>query len=342
MYIKREQNQSILFLTRLYHPHIGGVEKHVKLLSEGLEDRGFDVTIITERFDKKLPLFERIGRADVYRIPIGKNQRTKKFYIWKWMILHLPLIRGNGIIHVHDVYYWLLPIRLLILTKKVFVTFHGYEGYPLKRSWIWQRKIAEKLSNGSICVGKFMKKWYFSSPTSVIYGAVRLTSNKFTENSQSAVFFGRLDSQTGILEYVKAYGLIRKKYPDFKFTIIGEGELAKKIPKDIKLLKFTHDVSIYIGKSRFIFVSRYLSMLEALVQKKEIIAVYTDPIMKDYLQMSPFSKYISINKNGEEIAKDVIKRMSQKPPRKKIENGYDWGKKQTWNNMITIYMKLWQ
>jgi len=83
-------------------------------------------------------------------------------------------------------------------------------------------------------------------------------------------------------------------------------------------------------------------MLEALVQKKEIIAVYTDPIMKDYLQMSPFSKYISINKNGEEIAKDVIKRMSQKPPRKKIENGYDWGKKQTWNNMITIYMKLWQ
>ena len=307
-----------------------------------LFQKGFSITLVTERFDNRLPLFEKIGDIGVYRIPVGKNLGTKKFYIWKWMILHLPILWRCDVIHVHDVFYWLLPVRLLILTKKVYITFHGYEGSPLKKTWIWQRKIAEKLSHGTICVGDFMKKWYFTSPTSVVYGAVRLTSKKFTENSQSAVFFGRLDSQTGILEYVKAYGLIRKKYPNFKLTIIGEGELAKKIPKDIKILKFTHDVSKYIGKNRFIFVSRYLSMLEALVQKKEIFAVYNTPIMKDYLLMSPFAKYISVSSSGEDIADKVILSLKVGKDSKKIDKGYEWAKKQTWDNMVNIYLKLWQ
>lgn len=342
MYIKKEQSHSVLFLTRLYHPHIGGVEKHVKLLSKGLADKGHTVTIITERFDKKLPLQEMIEGTKVYRIPIGKNQRVKKFYIWKWMFFHLSLLWKNDVVHVHDVFFWVLPVRLLILTKKVFITFHGYEGYPLKKSWVWQRKIAEKLTNGSICVGEFMKKWYFTSPTSVIYGAVSLNTKKYTENSMSAVFFGRLDFQTGILEYVKAYSIIRKKYPNFRLTVIGEGVLAKKIPKGIKIVKFVPDVSEYIGKSRFIFVSRYLSMLEALVQKKEIYAVYNSPIMRDYLLMSPFSKYISISNSSEEIADQVIKSLESGFDRKKAERGYEWAKKQTWDNILTTYLKLWQ
>lgn len=342
MYIKREQSQSILFLTRLYHPHIGGVEKHVELLSEGLIKKGFSVTVVTERFDSRLPLFEKIGCVGVYRIPIGKNLGTKKFYIWKWMILHLPILWKCNVIHVHDVFYWLLPVRLLILTKKVFITFHGYEGYPLKKTWIWQRMIAEKLTNGTICVGDFMKKWYFTSPTSVVYGAVKLSPEKFIEKGQSAVFFGRLDNQTGIQEYIKAYELIRKKFPKFKLTVIGEGELAKKIPKGIKILKFTPDVSKYINMNRFIFVSRYLSMLEALVQKKEIFAVYNSPIMKDYLLKSPFAKHISVSSSGEDIADKVILSLKVGKDSNKIDKGYEWAKKQTWDSMVNMYLKLWQ
>ena len=312
------------------------------MLSEQLVDSGFKVSIVTERFDKKLPLYERIGRVDVYRIPIGKNTGAKKFHIWKWMFLHLSLVLKHDVIHVHDVFYWLLPFRLFIPWKKVFTTFHGYEGYPVRQTWIWQRIVAEMLSKGNICVGDFMKKWYFTHTSSVIYGGVRLPDKNYSPSEQSAVFFGRLDSQTGILEYVKAYEIIKKKYPKFMFTVVGEGELAKKIPKCIKVVKFTSDVQKYIGQNRFIFVSRYLSILEALVQKKEIFAVYNSPIMKDYLLMSPFAKYIAISATGEEIADHVIKSLETKNTDRRIEEGFQWAKKQTWEKILSVYTALWR
>ncbi len=337
-----KQNKSILFLTRLYHPHIGGVEKHVQLLSEALVDRGLTVTIITEQFDKKLPLIESLKNCTVYRIPIGKNEFLKKFLIWKWMFLHLSLLLKCEVIHIHDVFYWILPIRPLLLHKKIFITFHGYEGYPVKQSWIWQRKIGEKLSSGTICVGDFMKKWYFASPASVIYGAVKLNTAKYKEKDQSAVFFGRLDSQTGILEYVKAYKIIKKQFPNFTLTVVGEGEYTKKIPYDIKKVDFVGDVSQYIGKNRFIFVSRYLSILEALVQNKEVISVYNSPIMKDYLLMSPFKKFISVCTSSEEIADVVIKRLKMKHDPLKMNEGYAWAKNQTWEKLVSVYLRLWE
>lgn len=337
-----KQSKSILFLTRLYHPHIGGVEKHVAILSSALMTKGYAVSIITERHSSKLPLIEMIDGVSVYRIPVSKNGYMKKFYIWKWVLQNLNLFLRQDIIHIHDVFYWLLPFRVLLITKKIYITFHGYEGYPVRFVWKLQRKIAERLSFGNICVGDFMKKWYLTVPTSVIYGGVRLDDNKYKQEEQSAVFFGRLDSQTGILEYVKAFRKIKEKFPKFKFTVVGEGELKRKIPKGIKIEKFTQDVSKYIGKSRFIFVSRYLSMLEALVQKKEVVAVYTDPIMKDYLMMSPFAKYTKVCKTSDEIAHIVIESLKTKPNNKKLEEGCLWAKKQTWENILSVYLKLWE
>jgi len=297
---------------------------------------------VTEQYDKKLQLLENIKGITIYRIPVSRDGFAKKFFIWKWVFFHAYLFFNSEIIHIHDVFYWILPIRLFLLGKGIFVTFHGYEGYPVKLSWRIQRKVAEMLSCGTICVGDFMKKWYFSHPSSVIYGGVRLPDKTHSPFEQSAVFFGRLDSQTGILEYVKAYEKIKEKYPNFMFTVVGEGELAKKIPKEIKIMKFTSDVPKYIGQNRFIFVSRYLSMLEALVQKKEIFAVYNSPIMKDYLLMSPFARYITVSSTGEEIADHVIKCLKTRSKSRRTMEGYQWAKEQTWENITTVYLKLWK
>ena len=84
-----------------------------------------------------------------------------------------------------------------------------------------QRKLAEVLTNGNICVGEFMKKWYKTRPTSVIYGGVRLEGKKYMSKARTGVFFGRLDGQTGILDYIKAYNLVKRKYPDFVMTGIS-------------------------------------------------------------------------------------------------------------------------
>lgn len=338
-----KQKRTILFLTRLYHPHIGGVEKHVEIVAGRLTEKGFRVIIVAEQHDRNLPLQEKKGDLHVLRIPIPKNSFLKKFSIWKWVLQNNVLFKKAEIIHIHDVFFWILPLLLLPDKRNVFMTFHGYEGYPVKMKWKIQRKAAEWYCKGSICVGDFMKKWYFARPDYIIYGGVEKTAVKSRVYPQSAVFFGRLDAQTGIEQYIKAYARIKKVFPKFRFTVVGEGELETQISSEIKIVPFTKDIEQHISKNRFIFVSRYLSILEALVQKKEIIATYDNPVKRDYLKLSPFVKFIDLAKNDVEIAKFVINGLkNEKVNRKRVESGYKWAASQTWDNVADTYLRLWK
>lgn len=335
------QRKSILFLTRLYHPHIGGVEKHVDILSKLLTNKGFSVTIVTEKFEDGLADKETVNGIQIMRIPVGTNPYLKKFFVWKWVIIHIHLFVSSDIIHIHDVFYWILPFVLFLRKNKLYTTFHGYEGYPIKKRWILQRKLIEKLSNGTICIGDFMKKWYKANPSSISYGGVRLTGKNKVKNQQSAVFFGRLDSQTGILEYIASYKKLKKLYPKFAFTVVGEGEFSKNLPRTVKKVNFNSDVEKYLSSSRFVFVSRYLSMLEALALKKEVIAVFTDPVMKDYLLMSPFKNYIDVVGSHEEITEAVVSKLQTGGDEVRIQKGYEWAIKNTWEKVLERYLRLW-
>ena len=57
-----------------FHPHIGGVESHIKTISAELVRRGHDVTVVTSRFDRRLPEREEM---EGYRI-----LRTRTRGVW--------------------------------------------------------------------------------------------------------------------------------------------------------------------------------------------------------------------------------------------------------------------
>ena len=156
----------VLFLCRYYSSHIGGVEKHVTNISRILS-HNHQITIITERYDGKLPEYERMTGIEVYRIP-GPG----KLAVWTWVLRNQKLFNDADIIHAHDVYFWLFPYKLLHPLKKTFVTFHGWETQypiPLKNKVI--RNISEIMADGNICVGDFIAKWYGTRPDLVTYGA---------------------------------------------------------------------------------------------------------------------------------------------------------------------------
>jgi len=156
---------NILFLVRLYEPHVGGVEKHVRELSKVLGSRGQKIRIITTKHDKKLKDFEVMDGVEVYRMP-----SDDKWQVWKWMIQNIQLIKWADIVHIHDVFYWYLPFFWM---KKSFITFHGYEGAeaPKLKAILWHR-LAAALTKGNICIGDFHQKWYGVKPDFVSYGAV--------------------------------------------------------------------------------------------------------------------------------------------------------------------------
>ncbi|MDO8621267.1 MAG: glycosyltransferase family 4 protein [Candidatus Levybacteria bacterium] len=345
---------NILFLSRLFYPHIGGVEKHVLEISRELMKKGHRIIVITEQHDKNLKLEEEIEGIEVYRIPVGKDSFFKKFRIWRQLWEFRKLIKNADIVHCHDVFFWYLPFRLLYPRKPVYTTFHGYETYPIPKKAILVRKISEILSRGNICIGQFMKKWYGTKPTYVSYGGAKVSEKRpfgFAQGGQvksekqverSAVFVGRLDEQTGFLTYLEAVKKIKKKFPDFKFTVFGDGKFNNKIGKDIDFRGFVGNYEKELPKFNFVFASRYLSILEAMAAKRLVFAVYDNPVKEDYLKMSPFAKYIIIANSADEIVQKVVYFLENPKEEELIGKAFEWAKKQSWENLSNTYINLWQ
>jgi len=146
---------NILFLVQHKWPHVGGVEKHVYEVSKRLKESGQKVNIISEE-DIKCPKIKYLGLL----------------YIWFWFFKNINLIKKSDIVHCHDVFIWYLPFRFLFPKKPVYTTFHGWEGkYPIPFKNIFLKRLANKLSMGSIVVGKYIEKWYGIKGDIITYGA---------------------------------------------------------------------------------------------------------------------------------------------------------------------------
>lgn len=337
---------NIIFFSRLFYPHVGGVEKHVLEISRTLIRKNHKVTVITENYDE-LPIHDSFEGINIIRINTGKNEKFKKFVIWFKLFKYISLIWNAKIIHCHDIFFWYLPFRFIFPFKKVYTTFHGYEANetPNNKS-IFMHKIAEKLSNGNICVGNFFEKWFGTKPNIVTFGAVdKKIINSKTENKEikkDAMFLGRLEEETGIMRYLEAIKELK-----ISIDIYGDGKLEKKVRDYIKANKlnaelkgFIFNATDYIHEYKYIFTSRYLGILEAMALKKPVFSEYNNLIKKDYLEMTPFSKFISISSNSTGIASEFNKYKKGKS-NINVDKGYEWVKDKTWEKMVDNYLVLW-
>lgn len=246
---------TILFFSRLFWPHIGGVEKHVERVSQELIKLGHEVTVVTEQYQLKLKKAEKHKGIKIYRIPIRDvSEKAKKWRIWRWLWQHRDLIQAADIVHVHDVFFWYLPFRLLFPKKKVFITFHGYETrFPPATSAIWQKRLAARLTAANICVGDYIGKWYGIKPTLVTYGATDQKKLPLPKKPHVLVL-GRRSRDNNIQEVRQAL-------------------------KRVKHIPTTHS----LRQASVVIASSYLSMLEALAAGRPVISLYSNPLKRDYL-----------------------------------------------------------
>lgn len=349
---------TIVFLARLFYPHVGGVEKHISQIGKRFIEQGHRVIVISEEHPKnsirsepaiKLPkVFSRdLGGFSTYTIPITHNNWFKKFDIWKWLWNNRELIKQADIVHCHDVFFWYLPFRFLFPTKKVYTTFHGYEMvFPIKKKAILVRKLSEKLSFGNICVGDYLEKWYGTKPTYVIYGGVekqKMVSVRPLDKKLKIAFLGRVEADTGFPLYISALQELKEKNIKFDFNVYGDGEFVGIAKKYGKCFGFVKDVDKAIRENDIIFASSYLSILESLNNKKFVCSVYSNPLKKDILEMTPFAKWISISNNADDLTRAVLNfAKNSKKYTQVLKEEYEWASTQTWDNIVEIYKRLWK
>ena len=115
----------ILFILELHYPNIGGIEKLFKSLSETLAAQGHEVTVITARFRKDLPVKETLNGVKIRRLKFSSRFLFTFFGIFSM----LKEARHCDIIHTTS-YNAAFPARIAgwITRKKVIITFHEVWG----------------------------------------------------------------------------------------------------------------------------------------------------------------------------------------------------------------------
>lgn len=336
---------TIIFFSRLFYPHIGGVEKHVLEISKELQKKGHSIIVITEQHEEKLKVQETYKNIKIYRIPLTSQNWFKKFNIWFWLWNNRNLFKKADIVHCHDVFFWYFPFRFLYLTKKVYTSFHGYETvFPPSQKAKIVRKVSELLSNGNIIVGEYIKKWYGTKTKFVTYGGtdesrIKNHESRIIKNRRLKILLiGRLEQDIGVRIYLQALDELKKRGVQYTFGVCGDGSLRKSAEQYGKVHGFVEYIIPFIQKADIIFASSYLSILSALINKKLVFSTYTNSLKKDYLKKSPFSKYISI----ENSAKDLSDKIQHYPDFKQDrEQGYAFAKTQTWGSVTNMYLALW-
>jgi len=326
----------IIFLSKYYYPHIGGVEKHAREVAELLAKKGHQITIMTLQHDPILTVNQKKSGVKILRLPFSNN----KYSIWKNLWQQKELIKSADLIHCHDVFFWYWPIKLFYPLKKVFITFHGWEGkFPIPFRYKLARKISENLSNGNICIGDYLTKHYGTKTKYISYGGVTKTNKKIVyKKPTEIIFIGRLEKDIGLDEYLKALTKIKIQHK-IKITFVGDGPYRKKAEKLGKVTGMVKDINPYLKRPCLVLASSYLTILEAMMIKRPVFALYQNQLKKDYLTFFPGSKYINISSSAEELTSQV--NASLRGQTSQDRKAYAYAKDQTWDNIVKLYLKLW-
>lgn len=351
----------ILFVTPKFQPEIGGVEKHTYCVARELANYGNNMEIVTSTQRIDLKLDQRENKMHVYRLLLANKGNNRLNIVvslarmWFYLLKKFRLFVGNDIIHLHDyqTFLWVFPF-ISLLRKPIFITFHGFEDYPIPASARIIRKIAEKTVNGSICVGAFISKWYGTQPKYTTIGGVEILQELVPGSplEDEIVFIGRLAKDTGILDLIDALRILRETHGvEIPLHICGDGHLRSQIAEYAKnndLRIFMHGFvtypQLYLLKCRYAFVTGYLSILEAMSCKRPVFAIYNNPLKRDYLYSIPNARELMFITSS---SKDLAERLyfatkNYEQTALLSERAYQFAKQQTWHQVAGMYLELYQ
>ncbi len=334
-----------LHLTRFYHPHIGGVEKHVASVLHNLPTQKWRKIVMTLRHDDKLADYEVIDNVEVYRL--GLDHDKDKFKTWIAVCQLWKLFGQADVIHVHDVFWWLLPLYLFV-SHKVYVTFHGWEGqYPVPWSSKLQRLIYSQLAQARIHIGQYIQEFYWDRPNLVLYGGANKSKlrkiKKINVKKINIVFLGRLTAENEISGYCQLLKKLRDGKINYQMTWVGDGPWAKECKKYGVVTGLVANPDKYLIDADLVLASSYLAMWEAQSMGKIVIGLATHRLKRRYIETYPGFQSIIYSPDPDILAEKIFGLIQDSASMTNIQSeSIKIADRYTWAKVSRQYLQLWQ
>lgn len=361
--------KKILHLAKYYSPHIGGVETHLREINKILVKEGKQVTVICFQDSKDQELIEKIAKVTVVRIPVRSflpevfnkqsllvnNPFSKllfKLKLWTWIVKNSKYFLDVDIIHVHDVMWWIWPLYMATYYK-LYMTFHGWEGYyPVRQRDKLQRFYNSLAAKKSIHVGDFIAQFYLDKSNHVIYGGVNMPKvnkkndgnqnniSKVLSNNSQIVFLGRLESENEIEKYLSLFKLIKNKFSKVKFKFVGDGSYRSECEQLGEVTGFIDNPTDHLAEASLVCANSYLSILEAQSYGKVVCSFYSHLLKKSYLENFPGAKLMIIGSSSNDVFKKLIQlnRLDNKKLSREIKK---FAGGMSWQKVLDVYQKMW-
>lgn len=253
----------ILFILELFQPHIWWVEILFDNLIKWLISKWNSVTVLTSKFKKDLPSYEKISdKLEIYRV--WHNRYDFMFYcISKW----IKLAKKCDIIHT-TTYNAAIPASIIskITNKKIVITVHEIFG-KLRYRFLWWKwfffKLYESLIfkfnfDKFICVSNYTKNslriycWLEDNKLITVYNWLDYDNRNLDNFKQEDIekiikkynlkdnyiwlFFWRSWISKWLKYFIQAIPDIIKKIPKFKAILIVSESSNNKADYERKLI----------------------------------------------------------------------------------------------------------
>lgn len=355
----------ILQVYNHFYPCVGGIEKYIEDLCIHLIKFGHtsDVCCLNTcaNSKEKLKPHERYKGIDIYRI------HYKDFKYYKIAPKVLNIVKKYDLIHVHGLGFFLdfltstkgFHKKPLILSTHGGI-FHTKKLMSLKKLYFhfWSKHRLDNVDR-VIAMSKNDEKLFskISRPIMIPY-AIKLKDfvGKRKEKN-SFLFVGRLSKNKRVDRLLEIAFHLKKKIPDFKLYIVGDGNERPMLEKKHEKLRLNDNVYFvgektgkplleYYSKSKFFLsASEYegfgISVIEAMAS--ECIVIVND--------IEAFRNFVKDGENGfisnfsnPKEASELILNIRNNDLSKISKNAKEKAKEYDWKNIIKriekIYMNL--
>lgn len=261
-----------------YYPEIGGIETHVKELSEALVKMGHDVEVVCTYSSHKLPEKDIINGVKVTRFWAFAPGEA---YYFSPMIYFYLRDQVYDVIHAHNYHSFPALFAALASKKRFIFTPHssGFQKSFIKRIFysiykpfgshifdkadkiisITQKEREMLIENFNMPEDKTI---YLPLPINLIPRSKPKSEKKFINIG----FFGRLSPEKDVGTLILAFKIVKKEYNNCNLFISGDGPLRKElenIGKSVEgvhflgplfnknLNDFIEDIDVFVLPSRF-------------------------------------------------------------------------------------------